>query len=101
MGWWVVSTAAERFTQALIDLRDEGGLPPCTRSVLAYRWWFSDDPTTRAQAAEWCAPCPVLTECAAAADELGERFGVFGGLDRTRPAGKTPTAPKGKRRPSR
>jgi len=38
---------------------------------------------TAPQAASWCVGCSVLTECGAAADEHCERFGVFGGRDRT------------------
>jgi len=52
--------------------------------------WTSDDADDRAQAARWCLGCPVLDECGAAADEHDERFGVFGGRDRT----PSPTRPK-------
>ncbi len=45
--------------------------------------WLSDDASDRAQAASWCVGCPVLVECGAAADEHGERFGTWGGTDRT------------------
>jgi len=29
-----------------------------------------------------CRPCPVSSLCAAAADEHGEKFGVWAGIDR-------------------
>jgi hypothetical protein len=47
--------------------------------------WTSDDATERQWAASVCQSlrCAVLIECGAAADEQGERFGVFGGTDRT------------------
>ena len=43
----------------------------------------SDHKERRAAAAErYCATCPVLDACAAAGDELGATFGVWGGRDR-------------------
>jgi WhiB family redox-sensing transcriptional regulator len=33
-----------------------------------------------------CARCPVLLECAAYGEENDERFGIWGGLRRDRPA---------------
>ena len=51
--------------------------------------WCSDDADDRAQAARWCTGCSVLAECAAAADERGERFGTWAGVDRTVAAPKT------------
>ena len=43
--------------------------------------WLSDDPDERHRAAQQCTGCPVLEFCA----EVGtiERFGVWGGRDRT------------------
>jgi hypothetical protein len=44
----------------------------------------------RAIAVKWCKGCPVLELCSQAAEERGERFGVWGGVDRaTRPGRKT------------
>ncbi len=77
-------TAAEALTRALVDLATEGRRPRCGEPG-GHEMWLSDDATDRAQAARWCAGCPVLTECGAAADEHDERFGVFGGTDRTPP----------------
>ena len=84
-------TAAERLTRCLVDLATEGRRPRCGEPG-GHELWCSDDPDDRAQAARWCAGCPVLDECAAAADEHDERFGVFGGTDRTLPPAKRKSA---------
>jgi len=83
-------TAAEQLTRILLDLATEGRRPRCAEPG-GHEMWCSDDATDRAQAASWCAGCPVLAECAAAADEHGEKFGVFGGTDRTPTTTKTTT----------
>lgn len=75
-------TSAEALTRRLVDLATEGRRPRCGEAG-GHELWCSDDATDRAQAASWCLGCPVLVECGAAADEHGERFGVFGGTDRT------------------
>jgi len=77
-----MTTAAETLTRALVDLATEGRRPRCGETG-GHELWCSDDPTDRAPAARWCTGCPVKVECAAAADEHDERFGVFGGRDRT------------------
>lgn len=51
--------------------------------------WF-DQPST---AASWCAECPVARQCADFAERLGEKFGVWGGVDREH---LTPTQQKRK-----
>jgi len=75
-------TAAEQLTRALVDLATHGRRPRCGEPG-GHELWCSDDATDRAQAASWCAGCMVLVECGAAADEHGERFGVWAGVDRT------------------
>ncbi len=75
-------TAAEQLTRSLVDLAARGRRPRCGEPG-GHELWLSDDATDRAQAASWCVGCSVLTECGAAADEHGEKFGVFGGRDRT------------------
>lgn len=80
--------AQQELTSALVRLASEGRRPICGD------WrdgspWLSDDRHERAYAAILCQRCPVLSECAASADEAGETFGVWGGTDRTRtPSGK-------------
>ena len=75
-------TAAEQLTRAMVDLAAQGRRPRCAEPG-GHELWCSDDTTDRALAARWCDGCAVLAECAAAADEHDERFGVFGGTDRT------------------
>ena len=80
-------TARETFNRALAGLLERGALPPCAGSAA----WTSDEPDERATAAELCKPCPLLDACAALADEGDERWGIWGGIDRSptsRPAGR-------------
>lgn len=50
--------------------------------------WTADDPTAREAAALACRACPLLTDCHAAAESTGERWGVWAGIDRTRTTAK-------------
>jgi len=78
-------SAAEVLGQALLEVADQGRATPCQGRRRDR--WTSDDAADRAWAASVCVTlaCPVLEECAAAADEHDEKFGVFGGTDRTPP----------------
>jgi len=89
-------TAAERLTRRLVDLAAHGERPRCGEPG-GHELWCSDDATDRAQAASWCAGCAVLVECGGAADEHDEKFGVFGGVDRTPPPAKRKSAATGVR----
>ncbi len=77
-------TAVEQLTLALADLADRGEPTPCQSSRRRDRW-TSDDAEEREWAASVCLilGCPVLEQCAAAADERDERHHVWGGRDRT------------------
>jgi Transcription factor WhiB len=80
--------ASERFTKALIDLAAAGLRTPCGDLATGHLW-LSEINAERAQAAILCHGCPVQLECWAAAVARDERFGVWGGVDRTRnPNGK-------------
>ena len=57
--------------------------------------WLSEWASQRAEAVLRCDGCLVLTECANAANEHDERWGVWAGRDRTRRP-KTGRAPKQK-----
>jgi len=72
----------DRLAFALARLVANGSRPPCADGSGA---WTSDDRDERALAARLCRPCPILTECGAAADSTKERFGVWAGVDRTQP----------------
>ena len=81
-------TARERLNSALALLLEADRWPRCCADPDG--GWLSDDATERAAAAELCRGCPLTDACAEAG--AAERFGVFGGLDRTpkaRPAGRT------------
>lgn len=57
-------------------MRDASGPVPCTSRP---ELWTSDQEADRHLAAQLCARCPVLSECAAFAIANDERFGVWGG----------------------
>lgn len=50
--------------------------------------WHDARPNVRAEAAEACTWCPALDACRAFATANGERHGVYGGHDFTRPTRK-------------
>jgi len=81
-------TAPEVLASALLELGERGRATPCHGADE----WTSDHAEDRALAARWCDGCPVLVECAAAADEHDERFGVSAGADRTPPPNRRRTA---------
>jgi len=74
---------ADRLTQALIALAVRGERPRCSDPVDHQRW-TSDDQHDRKIAAAWCAGCPILRECRAAAEARQEKWHVWGGRDYTR-----------------
>ena len=67
---------------AQLDLAELRGHPHPCRDRLAL--WTSETADERAQAVEACAHCwaPLLAACGVAGEF--ERFGVWGGVDRTR-----------------
>lgn len=66
--------------RALLDLDAARTPTPCQRPF-AWRRFLSDDRDTRAAAALECPGCPILDLCADAGQS--ERFGVWGGRDRS------------------
>lgn len=72
-------TTSEALDVALIGMADRGDHPPC----FGLPGHVSDDPLERRLATQICDGCPVRELCAAVADERGESFGVWGGVDRT------------------
>lgn len=78
------AAAHQRLTAALVALATQGVRPRCGDPI-AHELWLSDDREDRQTAARWCTGCPVLDLCGQAADAAGERFGVWGGKDRTTP----------------
>ena len=85
-------TAPEVLASALTELAEQGRATPC--QARRRNRWTSDDAEERAWAASVCLTlaCPVLEECGAAADQQDERFGVWGGRDRTAATRKAASA---------
>jgi hypothetical protein len=75
--------ASRRFTRALVDLAANGLRTHCSDPVTS-ELWLSEVEAERAEAARLCRGCPVVAPCGEAAVARGERFGVWGGRDRTR-----------------
>lgn len=76
-------TAGERFAVELGGLAAEGQLTPCADAPEA---WCSDDRVVRERAAVACRDlCPLVEWCWEAAEESGEGWHVWGGVDRTVP----------------
>lgn len=73
-------SARDRLDRALLDLADRGGRPRCGEPA-DHLLWTSEKPDERARAAGMCVGCPVLRQCALAAEEEGELF-VWAGVDR-------------------
>lgn len=78
-------TAAEHLGRALLELAEQGHATPCQGRRRDR--WTSDSAEDREWAASVCLTlgCPVLEQCAAAADERDERHHVWGARDRTPP----------------
>ncbi|MFC6707538.1 WhiB family transcriptional regulator [Flexivirga alba] len=74
-------TAAEQLTDALLVMAARGERPRCGDGETS-AYWTSENRAELAQAASWCAGCPVLPECGAAADELKATAGVWAGVER-------------------
>jgi len=55
--------------------------PPC--SGPGNTIWTSEELSERREAEALCVGCPVVTECGQYADTGKEKFGVWGGQDRT------------------
>ena len=75
------SEQREELLQA-VALHERAGAPtPCRAEPFT-----ADDPAARARAAENCGGCPLRSLCRAYAVAAGEPWGVWGGVDRGRPA---------------
>jgi hypothetical protein len=81
----VHSEASEQLTRALITLASRGERPRCGDGESSWMW-LDEDPNVRRIATAMCSGCGVIAEC----DAVGQhqRFGVFGGIDRTRAPGR-------------
>jgi hypothetical protein len=68
-----------------------GDRPRCADPV-DHDLWTSESAEDRAIAVKHCAGCVIILECGDAADELGEKWYVFGGVDRTKTKAKAAAA---------
>ena len=85
-------SARDDLDRALLDLAADGRRPRCGEPA-DHLWWTSEEADERARAAGLCVGCPVLQECALAAEEEGELF-VWAGVDR----GTRPNASNGRKK---
>jgi Transcription factor WhiB len=77
-----MTTAAALLNRRLLELARRGDRPRCSDPVDHARW-TSENPADRAIAALWCIGCVVIVECGDSADERGEKWGVWSGIDRS------------------
>lgn len=85
-------TARDTLDRALLDLAADGRRPRCGEPA-DHLFWTSEKADERARAAALCDACPVLQECALAAEEEHELF-VWGGVDH----GTRPNASNGRKK---
>jgi hypothetical protein len=78
-------TGVKQLTRALLDLTDTGRSTPCQSDPSL---WFSVHAAERAEAAQACAWCPLLTACDTYAATNDERHGVWAGVDKELPAAR-------------
>lgn len=78
-----VERAWHNLAGVLNDLADEGRYTAC--QLYPDAWSADARVSDRRQAAEACRHCPALAACATYADAAGERWHVWGGMDRANP----------------
>lgn len=76
--------ASNRLTRALLDLAAAGLRTHCSDPA-THHLWLSERESERAAAVMLCDHCPVLQACQDTAVQRDERWGVWGGVDFTRP----------------
>jgi Transcription factor WhiB len=75
-------TKTDQLTRALIDAAAKGLRPHCSDAG-SHHLWLSDHEADRAIAVRLCRHCPVETVCRDTAEQRDERWGVWGGVDRS------------------
>jgi len=73
--------AIRGLSAALLTLAARDQRTPCQGRYSEL--WTSEDSTQRAEVAQHCAGCSLLTKCADYATELKASFGVWAGVDRS------------------
>ena len=76
-------TATDELNRALLSLAAAGDRPRCSDPITR-ELWTAEHAAERALAVKWCRGCEVRQLCAEAAEERDERWGVWGGVDRTK-----------------
>jgi hypothetical protein len=74
--------ATDQLTLALINAASQGLRPHCSDPT-SHHMWLSEHDAERATAVLLCDHCPVLTVCRTTAEQRDERWGVWGGVDRS------------------
>jgi len=75
-------TATNELNQALLSLAAAGDLTRCSDPATR-ELWTAEHAGYRAIAVKCCRGCPVMVLCGQAAAERDERWGVWGGIDRS------------------
>ena len=86
--------ASDRLTIALLNAAVEGQRPHCSDPE-THHLWLSEHERERQTAIMLCNHCPVLTVCRDTAEERDERWGVWGGVDRSVRPGRKKVATNG------
>jgi hypothetical protein len=74
--------ASDALTIALLNMAAIGERTHCSDPT-THHLWLSEHDTERAAAVMLCDHCPVLTVCRDTAELRDERWGVWGGVDRS------------------
>ena len=80
-------TATNELNRALLSLAAAGNWPRCSDPITR-ELWTAEHAAERALAVKWCKGCKILQLCAEAAAERDERWGVWGGVDRSARPGR-------------
>jgi hypothetical protein len=75
-------TASDKLTRALLDMAARGERTHCSDPA-THHLWLSEHERDRATAVMLCDHCPVLTVCRQTAELRDERWGIWGGVDRS------------------
>lgn len=74
--------ASEWFNQALVSMAARGERTHCS-DVGTAGLWLSESEGDRREAEALCIGCPVIEPCGQSAEARQERWGVWGGKDRS------------------
>ena len=78
----MTAITADALGRALLNMAARGERTHCTNPT-THHSWLSEQEADRAVAVKLCRHCPVIVECGQAAEDRDERWGVWGGRDRS------------------